>query len=153
MLSNEEKNYTIVMNEDNTVTIQFRISNSDDAIEAGKRAQLLLDNFTIGRIIGQLRQLCTDIDGVSIVPKTSGLPDDLRLAISLAVAYPDGLSRDDIQEKLEISDNSRKAYINSPQKRTSTYLKYDRSTKTATITEEGISWIQTELDQRESNQE
>jgi hypothetical protein len=149
-LSNEERKYTIVMNEDGTVKIKLRVSNAEDTIEAGKISQELLDNFRMGRSIGQLRQLCVNVGGVLVISKESDLPDDLRLAISLAAAYPNSLTSDDIRVKLEISDNSRKAYFNSPQKRTSSYLKYDKSTKTATITKEGIIWLQTELDKRES---
>lgn len=133
---------------DGRISAKCRVFNAQNAFESGKELNKTVDLFRLGRAVRILIKMCVEADGVLVVPK-NGLPDDLRLAVSLAAAYPGGLRSVDIREKLGISDNSRRAYVNSPEKRTSEYVSYDSSTKTVAITPEGIRWILREVEKRE----
>lgn len=130
--------YEIEYRSDGSYALKTTITSSIEALRFAKQVPHLIELLEIGGLVAGLESICEDRNGV-MIPDVPDLAEDLVFMVSLATVYPDGISREDIRCKLDIKDNSRRAYINSPEKRTSPFISYEKGT--ASISVDGIKWI------------
>ncbi|MHA1863238.1 MAG: hypothetical protein ACTSWA_05665 [Candidatus Thorarchaeota archaeon] len=148
MSENDRHKYSISYQSDGSYSIEIHLQETSEAILVPQMIQEISENLRIGRILIQIRENCTDVDGVLIFPKPSKVSDEIRLVACVAAAYPAGFPKSVISDVLNIADTSSDAYLYWETKDSSQYLSYDTETQQVHISNQGINWIFSELIRR-----